>query len=209
MLHWQRHPLLVGPHTSKQSLPTQSGQKEVLLPRVNSSGQHRRHLRKILCHFNQFGRPCYVLHACQNFDFGTWGEWPLHSLFSADRGEWLQGTHLEITLVTVIGTIIWNIWHSSWILQHPIFLPTYHPHQTWLKGGMKSCERIDQQHLQVDTCMDCSILGNFSISQAWAGLHFNVITHKVLHSSKIRAEFLYAIWEGPLRVTAKLIEMAQ
>jgi len=56
---------------------------------------------------------------------------------------------------------------------------------------MKSCERIDQQHLQVDMCVDCSILGNFSISQAWAGLHFNVITHKVLHSSKIPAEFLY------------------
>jgi len=77
------------------------------------------------------------------------------------------------------------------------------------------------------------------ICQAWAGLHFNVITHKVLHSSKIPAEFLYeffaffkafftnflmnlavgqndcylcyivAIWEGPLCVTAKLIEMAQ
>jgi len=83
--------------------------------------------------------------------------------------------------------------------------------------------------------MDCSILGNFSISQAWAGLHFNVITHKVLHSSKIPAESLYeffafvtnflmnsavgqndcylcyilAIWEGPLRITAELIKMAQ
>jgi len=113
------------------------------------------------------------------------------AFFSADRGEQLQGTHLEITLVTMIGTIIWNIWHSSWILQRRIFLPTYHPHQTWLKGGMKSCERIDWQHLQVDTCVDCSILGNFSISQAWAGLHFNVITHKVLHGSKIPAEFLY------------------
>jgi len=67
----------------------------------------------------------------------------------------------------------------------------------------------------------------------------NVITHKVLHGSKIPAEFLYeffaffkafftnflmnsavgqndrhlryisVIWEGPLRITAKLIEMAQ
>ena len=35
MLHWQQHPLPVGPRTSKQSLPTQSGQKEVLLPHVN------------------------------------------------------------------------------------------------------------------------------------------------------------------------------
>jgi len=157
------------------------------------------------------------------------------AFFSADRGERLQGTHLEITLVTMIGTIIWNIWHSSWILQRRIFLPIYHPHQTWLKGGMKSCERIDQQHLQVDTCVDCSILGNFSISQAWAGLHFNVITHKVLHGSKIPAEFLYeffafltnflmnsavgqndrylhyisVIWEGLLCITAELIEMAQ
>ena len=28
------------------------------------------------------------------------------AFFSADRGEQLQGTHLEITLVTMIGTII-------------------------------------------------------------------------------------------------------
>jgi len=55
MLHWQRHPLPVGPRTSKQSLPTQSGQKEVLLPRVNSSGQHRRHLRKIIEDGNKSG----------------------------------------------------------------------------------------------------------------------------------------------------------
>ena len=36
---------------------------------------------RILCHFNQFGRPCYTLHACRNFEFGTWGKWPLHTYF--------------------------------------------------------------------------------------------------------------------------------
>jgi len=36
---------------------------------------------KILYHFGQFSRPCYALHACRNFDFGTWGKWLLHRLF--------------------------------------------------------------------------------------------------------------------------------
>ena len=44
------------------------------------------YLFEILCHFNQFGRPCYMLHTCQNFDFGTQQKCPLHPfLFSADR----------------------------------------------------------------------------------------------------------------------------
>ena len=25
--------------------------------------------------------PCYMLHACRNFDFGTWGKWLLHRFF--------------------------------------------------------------------------------------------------------------------------------
>ena len=29
---------------------------------------------RVLCHFDQFGRPCYTLHACRNFEFGTWGK---------------------------------------------------------------------------------------------------------------------------------------
>jgi len=37
--------------------------------------------KDVLYHFGQFSRPCYVLHACQNFEFGTWGEWLLHRLF--------------------------------------------------------------------------------------------------------------------------------
>ena len=32
----------------------------------------------ILCHFDQFGRPCYVLHTCRNFGFGTLARPPLH-----------------------------------------------------------------------------------------------------------------------------------
>jgi hypothetical protein len=35
----------------------------------------------ILSHFDQFGRPCYTLHACRNFEFGTWRKWPLHTFF--------------------------------------------------------------------------------------------------------------------------------
>jgi len=34
-----------------------------------------------------------------------------------------------------------------------------------------------------DMCMDCSILGNLSILQAWAGPHFNLLTQRVLHNS--------------------------
>ena len=41
----------------------------------------------ILYHFDQFGslRPCYALHTCRNFDFGTLQKCPLHPFFfSAD-----------------------------------------------------------------------------------------------------------------------------
>ena len=32
----------------------------------------------LLCHFDQFGRPCYALHTCRNFGFGTLAKPPLH-----------------------------------------------------------------------------------------------------------------------------------
>ena len=32
----------------------------------------------LLCHFDQFGRPCYALHTCRNFGFGTLARPPLH-----------------------------------------------------------------------------------------------------------------------------------
>ena len=35
----------------------------------------------LLYHFDQFGRPCYMLHACRIFEFGTWGKWPLRTFF--------------------------------------------------------------------------------------------------------------------------------
>jgi len=57
----------------------------------------------------------------------------------------------------------------------------------------KRKEKVPNQHYSVletlqrgyggHVCVDCSILGNLSISQAWAGLHFNHLTQRVLHNS--------------------------
>jgi hypothetical protein len=35
----------------------------------------------LLYHFDQFGMPCYTLHTCRNFLFGTSQKWPLHTFF--------------------------------------------------------------------------------------------------------------------------------
>jgi len=60
-------------------------------------------------------------------------------------------------------------------------------------GHGKRKEKVPNQHYTVfcrhynkdtaDMCIDCSILVNLSISQAWAGLHFNLLTQRVLHNS--------------------------
>jgi len=60
-------------------------------------------------------------------------------------------------------------------------------------GHGKKKEKVPNQHYTVfwrhynedmaDMCVDCSILGNLSILQAWAGPHFNLLTQRVLHNS--------------------------
>ena len=59
------------------------------------------HYHIVLYHFNQFGRPCYTLHACQNFEFGTWGKWPF------DFFLWFR--HLaKMTITTVTFRRFWS-----------------------------------------------------------------------------------------------------
>jgi len=99
-----------------------------------------------------------LLHACRNFDFGTWmmGEMTITQIFfrqiPARKGSGEGGS-----------------------------------------GHGKRKEKLPNQHYTVfwrhydedtaDMCVDCSILGNLSISQAWAGPHFNLLTQRVLHNS--------------------------
>jgi len=50
------------------------------------------------------------------------------------------------------------------------------------RGRRRSLTRHYNEDM-ADMCVDCSILGNLSISQAWAGSHFNLLTQRVLHNS--------------------------
>jgi len=87
-------------------------------------------------------------------------------------------------------------WHMREMTVAQIFFQQIPASKRSGEGGSshgKRKEKVPNQHYTVfwrhynedmaDMCVDCSILGNLSISQAWVGPHFNLLTQRVLHNS--------------------------
>jgi len=85
-----------------------------------------------------------------------------------------------------------------------IFFPQIPASEGSGKGGSghgKRKEKVPNQHYTVfwrhydedtvDMCVDCSVLGNLSISQAWVGPHFNILTQECYTIVKYQENFFY------------------
>ena len=53
---------------------------------------------QLLCHFNQFGRPCDPWQCCWNFGFGKMPKWPWQHIFFGTKGRFLWDIRRDCTL---------------------------------------------------------------------------------------------------------------